>query len=69
MSFFVSPNPFLKTRIPQQKQAQKNVFLQTAETQHITAFRKIFVRYCYSDIWKGEKYKPYILKYKALVLK
>ena len=45
------------------------VFLQTAETQHITAFRKIFVRYCYSDIWKGEKYKPYILKYKALISK
>ncbi|PWL78745.1 MAG: hypothetical protein DBY24_06855 [Prevotellaceae bacterium] len=59
----------MQTRIPQQKQAQKNVFLQTAETQPITAFRKIFVRYCYSNIWKGEKYKAYILKYKALILK
>ena len=28
-----------------------------------------FPRHCFSDIWKGEKYKPYILKYKALILK
>ena len=28
-----------------------------------------FSRHCFSAIWKGEKYKPYILKYKALILK
>ena len=69
MSFFVSPNLSLKTRIPQQKQAQRNVFPQPSETQTFTAFRKNFVRHCYSDVWKAEKYKALISKYKAHILK
>ena len=33
------------------------------------AFRKGFVSCCESKVPKGGKYKPYILKYKALILK
>ena len=31
------------------------------------AFRKGFVSCCESKVPKGKKYKPYILKYKALI--
>ena len=34
-----------------------------------TADFGLFSKLCFSGIWKGEKYKPYILKYKALILK
>ena len=37
--------------------------------QAIAGLKKLFVSYCGSDIWKGKKYKAYILKYKALILK
>ena len=32
-------------------------------------FFEVFVSYCGSHSYKAEKYKPYILKYKALILK
>jgi len=47
-------------------------FRYTKTLQEKPVFKTNFSRFagsCFSGIWKGKKYKPYILKYKALVLK
>ena len=64
-----SPYAFHKRPCPCIKTAVWDDFSQTPENQTFKAFWKTFVSYCLSDIWKGEKYKPYILKYKALISK
>ena len=52
---------------PEQRAA--NLEKKKARRADFTPFRASFLRRWFSVIWKGEKYKPYILKYKALILK
>ena len=61
--------PQSRTALPAGFSAKAEDFSQQPNTEAVKPFKTTFISYCCSETYKDEKYKPYILKYKALILK